>query len=165
MKIINDANEKFKDMQEEICNMLFTLLRKINVLEKEIYERSIELERKKEEMGIPKSQVAPGKMELFDEFEKRLDELAEIYCTDKLFERGYGSSFGNPQKYGYIDDECTVRFIMKFSKRAVVETYYHAGIDQKHKFVIKYVDDEWLIDEVYYGFTSEPDKWYVDSLI
>lgn len=165
MKIINEANEKFKDMQEEICNMLFTLLRKINVVEKEIYERSIELKQKKEAMGIPKSQIGPGEKELFGELKKRLGEIIKPCCTDKLLKRGYGGSFGNPQKYSYIDGECTVKFIMKTSKRAVVETYYHAGIDQKHKFVIKYVDDKWLIDEVYYGFTSEPDKWYVDSLI
>lgn len=165
MKIINEASEKFKDKQDEICNFLFGFLRKLNALEKEVYDRGQELERKKKELGIPKSQIAPGKTELFDEFEERLDELTEDYVTDKLFERGYSNSFGNPQKYGYIDGECTANFIMKTAKKAVVETHFSRGVDEKHKFVIKEVDGEWLVDEVYYGFENEPDKWESDDII
>lgn len=165
MKIINEASEKFKDKQNEICDFLFDFLRKLNALEKEIYDRGKELERKKEELGIPKSQIAPGKRELYDEFEERLDELTEDYVTDKLFERGYSNSFGNPQKYGYIDGECRVKFIMKTANKAVVETHYSQGIDEKHKFVIKNVDGEWLIDEVYYGFEDEPGEWSISEII
>lgn len=54
---------------------------------------------------------------------------------------------------------------MKTAKKAVVETHFSRGVDEKHKFVIKDVDGEWLVDEVYYGFENEPDKWESDDII
>lgn len=165
MEIINESVEKFKDKQDEICGFLFGLLREINALEKEIYERSEELKSKKEELGIPKHQVAPGEDELWDEYEQRLGEIVKPACTEKLIKKRYGNSFGNPQKYGYIDGECTAKFIMKTAKKAVVETRYpKGGTYHLHKFVIKETDEKWLIDEVYYSFDSNPEKWYADSI-
>ena len=35
MEIINEADEKFKDRQGELCEMLFGMLREINALERE----------------------------------------------------------------------------------------------------------------------------------
>lgn len=164
MQIINEANEKFKDKQAEICEPLFDLLRRINAIEKEIDERSEEIRRKKPELGIPQNQIAPGEKELWAEYKQRLGEVVKPVCTEKLIGKGYGGSFGNPQKYGYIDGECMVNFIMKTAKRAVVETHFKHGVDHKHKFVIRDVDGKWLLDEVYYGFESDGDKWYSDSV-
>lgn len=161
MEIINEANDKFKDKQDEICNLLFGVLRELNALEKEIRERKKELERKKEELGIEKSQIAPGASELFDEYEERYDEIIEPYCTDKFYEKSERCSFGYPTRYHYIDGECTVNFIMKTAARAVVETHFKKGIAcNKHKFVIRNVDGKWLIDAVYDGYEDEPGKWY-----
>ena len=164
MEIINEASEKFKDRQDEICGLLFDLLRKINVIEKETFERSEELKRKKAELGIPKHQVGPGEEELWDEYEERLGDAVKPDCTEKLLAKRYGGSYGSPQKYGYIDGECTAKFIMKTAKRAVVETRFKHGTDHMHKFVIRDVDGKWLVDEVYYGFASDPDKWYSDNI-
>lgn len=164
MEFINESVEKFKDKQDEICGFLFGLLREINALEKEIYERSEELKSKKEELGIPKHQVAPGEDELWDEYEQRLGEIVKPVCTEKLIKKRYGGSFGNPQKYAYIDGECTAKFIMKNAKRAMVETHFSQGGFKMHKFVIKEVDGKWLVDEVCYGFESNPEKWYADSI-
>lgn len=164
MEIINEASEKFKDRQDEICGFLFGLLRKINEIEKDVFSKSEELKRQKAELGIPKHQVGPKEEELWDEYEQRLGEVVKPACTEKLIKRRYGGSYGNPQKYGYIDGECTARFIMKTAKRAVVETDFMHGTPQSHKFVIKDVDGKWLVDEVYYGFQSNPDKWYSDNI-
>lgn len=164
MEIINEANEKFKDRQDEICGFLFDLLRKIDEIEKDVAAKSEELKRKKAEMGIPKHQVGPGENELWDEYEQRLGEIVKPACTEKLLKRRYACSFGKPQKYGYIDGECTARFIMKTAKRAVVQTDFMHGTPQSHKFVIRDVDGKWLVDEVYYGFQSDPDKWYSDNI-
>lgn len=164
MEIINEASEKFKDKQAEICGFLFDLLKRINTLEKEIFERSEELKRKKAELGIPKHQVGHGENELWDEYEQRLGEVVKPVCTEKLIGKRYGGSYGNPSKYGYIDVECTARFIMKTAKRAVVQTDFMHGTPQSHKFVIRDVDGKWLIDEVYYGFQSNPEKWYSDNI-
>lgn len=164
MEIISEANEKFKDIQDEICGFLFDLLRKINEIEKDVFDKSEELKRKKAELGIPKHQVGPGENELWDEYGQRLGEIVKPACTEKLLKRRYACSFGKPQKYGYIDGECTARFIMKTAKRAVVQTDFMHGTPQSHKFVIRDVDGKWLVDEVYYGFQSDPDKWYSDNI-
>lgn len=164
MEIINEANEKFKDKQDEICGLLFELLRKINVIEKDIFERNSAIESKKPELGIPKNQIAPGQKELWAEYKERLGGVVKPVCTEKLLAKRYGGSYGSPQKYGYIDSECTVNFIMKTAKRAVVETHFKHGTDHMHKFVIRDVDGKWLVDEVYYGFGSDPDKWYSDNI-
>lgn len=164
MEIINEANEKFKDKQDEICGFLFGLLRQIDDIEKDVFKKSEELKRKKAEMGIPKHQVGPGENELWDEYEQRLGEVVKPACTEKLIKRRYACSFGKPSKYGYIDGECTARFIMKIAKRAVVQTGFMHGTPQSHKFVIRDVDGKWLVDEVYYGFQSDPDKWYSDNI-
>lgn len=164
MEIINEANEKFKDRQNEICGFLFDLLRKINEIEKDIFDKSEELKRKKAEMGIPKHQVGPGENELWDEYEERLGEIVKPACTEKLLKRRYGGSYGKPSKYDYLGGECTARFIMKTAKRAVVQTDFMHGTPQSHKFVIRDVDGKWLVDEVYYGFQSDPDKWYSDNI-
>ncbi|MDE6727141.1 MAG: hypothetical protein K2J80_04265 [Oscillospiraceae bacterium] len=141
MEIINEANEKFKDKQAEICEPLFDLLRQINVLEKEIYERNEELDRKKEEQG-KENEFTPEDKELWADYKKRLTELVKPYCAENL-SKNCGSSFGNPQKYSYIDGECKVNFIMKSAKKAVVETHYRCGIDKKHKFVFKDIDGKY----------------------
>lgn len=163
MEIINEASEKFKEKQSEICEPLFDLLRKINALEKEVCERSAELERKRIELGLPDSQTPPGKKELWAEYKQRMGEIVKPAITEKLAKRGWGGSFGSPQKYGYIDGECTVNFIMKTAKRAVVETHFKHGSGHKHKFVIKDIDGKWLLDEVYYGFEDES-GWHSDSI-
>lgn len=161
MEIINEASEKFKDKQAEICEPLFDLLRQINALEKEIYERNEELDRKKEEQG-KEHEFTPEDEELWEEYQERLIEIVKPYCTENLSEN-CGGSFGNPQKYGYIDGECKVNFIMKSDKKVVVETHYHGGVDEKHKFVFKGVDGKWLLCEVYYGFEGET-GWHSDSI-
>ena len=130
MEIINQASEKFKDKQEEICGLLFPFLRRVTVLEKEIYERSQELREQKAKLGYPPSQVGPGEKELRAEYKERLGEIVN----------------------------------MKTAKRATVITHYEAGVDSMHKFVVRDVDGKWLLDEVYYGFESEPDKWYSDNI-
>lgn len=161
MEIINEANEKFKDKQAEICEPLFGLLRKVNALEKEINERSEELEKKKKNLGI-ESEFTSEDEELWAEYKKRLIKILKPYCTENLY-KNCGRSFQYPLKYGYIDGECKVSFIMKSAKKAVVETHFRSGVDQKNKFVIKDFDGKWLLCEVYYGFEDE-DSWYSDSV-
>jgi len=164
MKIMNEANEKFRDKQNEVCGFLLDLLRQINTLESEIVIRDDALASKKPELGLAMNQIAPGQIELWTEYEQRLGEIVKPACTEKLLGKGYGRVFGTPVKYGYIDGECTVNFMMKTAKRAVVETHYREGIDCRHKFVIRDVDGKWLVDEVYYGYESDGDKWHTDNI-
>lgn len=164
MVIINEASDKFKDKQDEVCGFAFDFLREITALENEVFDRSQELIRQKLEAGIPRHQVGPGEEELWDEYKQRLGEIVTPACTEKLMKRGFGGSFGKPAKYGYIDGECNADFIMKSAKKAVVVTHFLHGTPQMHKLVLKPEDGKWLFDEVYYGFGSNPDKWYIDSI-
>lgn len=161
MEIINEASEKFKDRQDEIFGLLFDMLRQVNAIEKEFCERSEELEKKKEELGI-ESEFTPEDKALWAEYKERLSEIVKPHCTENLT-MNCGGSFGSPQKYAYIDGECKVNFIMKTAKKVTVETHFRSGIDKKHKFVIRDVDGKWLLCEVYYGFENE-NSWYSDNI-
>lgn len=160
MEIINEASEKFKDKQDEVCGFLFGILRKLNELEVEVFDRSEELKLKRPEPHI----MAPGEDELWNEYEKRTGDIVKPVCTAKLLKRGYGGAFGKPASYGYIDGECTAHFIMKSAAKAVVEIHFMHGTAQFHRFVLKSDNGSWLLDEMYYGFDSEPQKLYVDSI-
>ncbi|MCM1164648.1 MAG: hypothetical protein NC299_12715 [Lachnospiraceae bacterium] len=164
MEIINEASEKFKNRQDELCGFLFDVLKQIDVLEKEICERGMELRRKADESGLPQSQMPPGDKELWEEYRRRMGEIVKPVCTEKLLKRGCAGSHGKPSKYDYINGECTVDFIMKTAARATVIAHFMSGIAQKHKFVLRDVNGKWLIDEVYYGFESDGDKWYVSNI-
>ena len=163
MKINCEADEKFRPFQEEICSFLFEMLQEINILEKEIFERNNELEAQKIKAGIPKNQIPQGWKELLVEFRERYFKIIDGKCTEKLLKRGYAGAFGSPQKFGYINEECRVNFIMKSEKKAVIETHYSHGVDSKQKFVLKKIDGKWMLDEFYYGFENE-DHWYVDNI-
>ena len=165
MEIINEANDKFKGMQDEICGFLFDFLRRINELEESTFKRSEELRKNKKKLGVPDHIVGPGENELWDEFKQKLREIIPPHITDKFRQRGLGGgSFGDPARYSYIDGECTANFIMKTAARAVVITHYHEGLDMMDKFVIKNVEGKWLVDAVYSGYEDEPDKWHVCSI-
>ncbi len=161
MEIINQASEKFKDLQDEICGTLFDLLRKINVLEKEISARDEELEEKSPDPHL----YTPEMDQLWSEYRKRLGDILKPACSEKLLNRGYGQSFSDPAKYACIDGDCKVYFIMKSAKKAVVEIHVQRPGRSNHKFVLKDIDGKWLVDEVYYGFESNPDKWLVAPAI
>ncbi len=159
MEIINQASDKFKGFQDEICGTLFDLLRKITALENEMSERNEAI------MGKIRGshEATPEWMMLWSEYKKRLGDILKPACSEKLLKRGYGASFKNPAKYAYIDGDCKVYFIMKTAKKAVIETHDQGADLVNHKFVLKDIDGKWIVDEVYYGFESNPDKWLVDS--
>ncbi len=161
MEIINNASEKFKGFQDEICSTLFELLRKITALENEISARDEELEEKSPDPH----QFTPEMEQLWSEYRKRLGDILKPACSEKLLKRGYGQSFSDPAKYACIDGDCKAYFIMKSAKKAVVEIHVQ-GIGQvNHKIVLKNIDGKWLVDETYYGFESDPDKWLIDPAI
>ena len=164
MTIINKASDKFKDRQDEVCGFVFGFMREMNTLEDEIFERSEELKRHKLVMGIPKHQVGPGEEELWDEYKERMKGIITPKCTEKLLKRPCGMSFGKPAKYGYIDGDCRVDFIMKSAKKAIIVTHYKHGTEHMLKTELSDDGSGWLVNAVYYGFASDPDKWYIDSI-
>lgn len=83
MEIINQASEKFRDMQDEVCGFLFGILQQLNELETEVFERSEELKLKRPEPHI----MAPGEDELWDEYRERIREIVKLCCTEKLYKQ------------------------------------------------------------------------------
>lgn len=165
--IIQDTPEKFQSIAREMVVSLLELLQKKNSLEAEIWERSEKLEKEKLAAGIAFNQIAPGTIELMDEYKQRYLELVKDRCIPGFLKYGAASSYGMPTKYGYIEDgsNCKVLVIMKSSKKAIVETYYSNGsLNRKHRFTLKLIEDNWLIARLDYGFSAE-DGWYVDHYI
>ena len=158
MEIINKASEKFKCFQDEICNPIFDILRKINTLEKEAMKRDREIEKYKEENEIDESEYTPEEEELYDYI---CDEMSKIVTpanfSDKLLKRGYNISYPEPQTYGYIDEECEAVFSMKSAERATVEIRDTAKISRQYKFVCRLIDSVWLLDEVYWRIDPNDD--------
>lgn len=161
--VIEDTPEKFRFMAEEIVPPLLDLLGKLNSLEAEIQQRSEILDKKKLEMGIASSQIAPGWKELMKEYGERYLELVEPRVVPGFLKYGAASSYGKPTKYEYLDTDpnCKVVFIMKTAQKAVVETHYTSSLEMMHRFALKPVDGKWLIHAFAYGFASDG-KWHTD---
>ncbi len=168
MEIINEANEKFKDRQDEVCGFLFDVLREFNAIEKAAFERSEVLRKEKEERGIPEYQESPEERAHWNDYKAKLKEIRPKYCTEKHLKRGFCASMGDPAKYAYIDDEechCRANFIMKSAKRAEVITHFiESTLNKTHRFVLVNVDGKWLIDAVYRGYEDKPDKWSITEI-
>lgn len=146
MEIINEANEKFKDRQAELCEFLFAMLREINVLEREIIMRDKKITEEKR----------------FGEFDALWRDLRERYgatvkdkCTDKLLSKGYGHSFSSEITYAFAEEDfkgidgkgCTVTFQMTAPRKAVIEARYkRSSKERADKFTLIKQGDKWLVD-------------------
>lgn len=161
--VLLDTPEKFAGTKDEIIPKLVDLLRKINKLEKETFEKNKELVKAKAEAGLPEWQEAPGIRELYQEYEDRYNQLVASECTDKLLQRGCGKTFGNPPRYGYVDTGCKFIFTMKSAKKATVESDFFAGVDSKHRFIFRNIEGKWKIDEISYKFENE-DSWHIYNI-
>ena len=120
MQIINEVNEKYKHMQQELCVLLFEMLHQINVLEKEMGER----ERIHYESCLNGVKTEPDFLSnLFNEFKDRYKKIVLDKCTEKLLGKGCGIGINVPPKYHYIDEECVVIEVqdneIKFERKQV----------------------------------------------
>ncbi|MBV7270622.1 hypothetical protein [Winogradskyella luteola] len=149
----SQSSEKFQHLSNEILVFLIKNLRALDSLEKEIYERSLDLKNPKEP-----NQVQPGEKELWKEYTMRYREITSLICIKPNDWRG--RSFGNRPKYDYLNyPDTRLLFIMKSAKRAVVETYFNYAVKEKEQFILKKDGDHWKIDVKKHGFQSE-EKWY-----
>ena len=156
--------ENYRAMAEIIIPPLLNLLKSLTLLEEEIFERNIALDKEKEALGIPANQVHPKWNELMDDYFHRQMQLITGQVTQKYLERGVRNSFGSPSEYNYVQtNDFSVDFIMTKAAEARVITHYQEALDMKHQFVLKLVDGIWLLDEKFYGFEDE-ETWYGDLL-
>ena len=164
MKHVLNTSSKYESTVSEILTPLLELLQKLTLLEEEIFERDEALEEEKKVLNISEHQVHPKWEALMDEYHDRYTELIERRVSDKLLSKGYASSCGVPSNYSYAKgDDFEVELTMKSEKLATVIIDYVDVTEMRHKFVLRLSDNNWLIDEKYYGFAGE-DKWYSDRI-
>ena len=162
--MLKSTPEKYKKMVDELLPPLLELLQKLTFLEEEIYERNKELDAEKRLLKIPSHQIHPKWKDLMDEYHQRYLTLIEDHVSEKCFSKGPRNSYGHPSEYSYLKGEdFSVQFTMRKEDRATVILQFEEALVKKHKFVLRLINDNWLIDEKYYGFSDE-ETWYSDML-
>ena len=161
---LKNTPEKYKKMADELLPPLLELLQKLTFLEEEIYERNKELDAEKRLLKIPSYQIHPEWKDLMDEYHQRYLTLLDGCVSEKLLSKGARNSYGHPSEYSYLKGEdFFVQFTMRKEDRATVILQFEEALAMKHKFVLRLINDNWLIDEKYYGFSDE-ETWYSDML-
>ena len=156
--------ENYRAMAEIIIPPLLNLLKSLTLLEEEIFERNRALDKEKEALGIPSNQLHPLWNDLMDDYFHRQIQLITGRVTQKCLEGGVRNSYGSPSEYNYVQrNDFSVDFIMTKAEEARVITHYQEALEMKHQFVLRLVDENWLLDEKFYGFEDE-ETWHLDSL-
>ena len=161
MDIINEAADKFKDKQSELCEFLFKMLREINDLEREFVARSVKFQEKIP--ALNREQIHAEQTLFWRELRERYGKIVKDKCTEKLLSKPYGSSLYSGITYIFADEyfsDGTVTFKMKTPKRADIEVHYKRKTqDCANRFTLIKQDDKWLVDA--HNWTSDYDNiWH-----
>lgn len=151
MQIINEAGDKFKDKQAEVCGRLFELLRLMNEQESSMYEKDCEIRARGKELSAEEEKAERDR--IWEDYRSNVGKIVEEYCTEKLIKRGYARSFGPEPMYGYIDGNFTAIFRMNTPKKAAVEFVLDTKGTERflHTFTMVQSGGKWLADTFTYG--------------
>lgn len=146
MEIINQAEPRFRYLQDTVCEPLLDLLREINALEMKFGKRDTLIMEKIPELD--RVQISSEFDALWSDFHDEYERIVSGKCTEKLLAKGYGNCIHQPPKYRWMDTEdCVVIFRMDKPKRAIVEASFKVGTqDTKHRFTLIKQGEEWLVD-------------------
>lgn len=134
------SSEKFSHLADEIVAFLVESLLKIDLLDKEVFERNQALLNPKEP-----NKIQPGELELDAEYLERRKIITDLICSKQ--KKDFLRLPGNPSRYDYLNDsDITFVFIMKSNNRAVVEIDYEYFTKWKDQFCIKKIENIWKID-------------------
>ena len=87
MRLFLNTSPKYENRAEEILMPLLDLLKKLTLLEEEIFERDEALEEEKKVLNIPEHQVHPKWEALMDEYYDRYTDLIEGRVSNKLLSK------------------------------------------------------------------------------
>ncbi len=161
MEIINNADEKFKDKQGAVVGCLLELLGLLNELERSMFRRDCDLHERIWNKELSAAEISSCSDKLWADYREECRKIVESRCTEKLLKRGYGGSFSNPPKFGYIYDDCYGTFFMDTAKKAVVEFRFtrDSSIHFMHRFTLVPSGDKWLVDAFSHG-TEKEGVWH-----
>ncbi len=151
--------KKYEDRADEIVSELLALLKDILPVQERAALRFQRLKLK----SVPYNEKSTLEDEIFDKCSREYAAVIAGRCTEKEMAFKHPSYIGETAEYAYIKSDYTVDFTMKKPDTAVVITHFHEGnFDKKHKFLLKFVDEKWLVDEVYSGFENERKWFYIE---
>ncbi len=161
MKIINEADEKFKDKQGELCEFLFGMLREINVIERKIIERQDSISAKIPELTV--AQIDAEWEALWEDYHKDYQHIVADRCTEKLLLKTYGMSINSNITYRWAEEsykDCTAVFQMSTPKKAVIEVRYSfGGLDYADRFTLIKSGEKWLVN-AHNWWTAYDNVWH-----
>lgn len=152
IEIINNAADKFKDLQPELCEFLFEMLRELSALEIKIGQRNALIEKKTP--GLNRDQISDEYKWMWSDFHDEYERIVRDKCTQKLLDKGYGNTFSTSIKYIWAEEnppaeigERTLIFEMKAPRKAVIEVQYKRfGRSCASKFTLIKQEEKWLVD-------------------
>lgn len=165
MEIINNAPDKFRALQPELCDFLFEMLREINDLEIRIGQRNAGIEKRTP--ALDSAQISDEYKWLWRDFHDEYERIVRDKCTEKLLAKDFGKCFGTSIKYIWAEEnppaeisERTLIFEMKAAKKAVIEVQYKRDNRScASRFTLIKQDDKWLVDS--HNQTSDYDNiWH-----
>ncbi|MDE6732968.1 MAG: RhsIA family immunity protein [Oscillospiraceae bacterium] len=163
MELINEAFDKFKDMQDEVVDCLLELLRLMNEVERAVFKRDSNLQTRIRKKELTAAEISNEYDALWADYREECKRIAEPRCTEKLRKKGCVRSFSDVPMYGYIDDpeDCRGTFSMETAKKAVVEFRFtnHSSVRFMHRFTLVPSGDTWLVDAFSYG-TEKEGVWH-----
>ena len=82
------------------------------------------------------------------------DRLFQDHITNNIYVLPFDTV---PSCFAYFHTGGTLRFIMKTTKKITIQTSFidENGSDTYHRFILRPVDGEWLIDWFGYGYEGE----------
>ncbi len=98
------------------------------------------------------------------EYESRYEEILKGKASENLISKGYANHYGNPSEYFYVHNkDFSLEFTMQQPDLAIIIIHYSGAVDMKHKYIVRRINNNWLVDEKHYGFADEV-IWYIDSI-
>lgn len=159
VKLVN-TSKKYEGMEDVIVPVLFALLRERLALDEEMYEKTetleAEFEAKKDPDRISHFDLNP----IWKEYNERIAELIDGRVSDELKSRTRACVLGDPDFY-YMNGEFQAEFTMRRADMATIVTAFkeisrripeenkNADGFGRHKFVMRLVDDKWILDNVF----------------
>ena len=161
--IIEASDNQPEALKREILPTFIAFLRDITRLEENTQRKSQILEREKLEDGLSYFARTPEIEKLWIHYHEQFEKLATPLCSPKLLQRGYAETFATPARFHYINNGCrlSVTFPNEHTIEIIAEDF--SNFQQKDRFILRFMDNKWLIDEVYFAYPNS-ERWYMGNI-